>query len=85
MFVSLTLMGMKGRTMAQASSDFPSGYTSEPFDRVVILCPDMLIENLTEGYPILPHFFPSLIRFGKPLAARKLHTSIVGMVFGRRP
>jgi hypothetical protein len=46
LFVALTLTGMKGRTMA-----LPLGYMSEPFDRDVILCPDILIENLTEGYP----------------------------------
>jgi hypothetical protein len=50
-FVTLTLTGVKGRTMALPPSASFSGYMSQPFDRDVILCPDMLIENLTEGYP----------------------------------
>jgi hypothetical protein len=46
--------------MALPQSAFHSGFMSEPFDRYVILCPDMFIENLTEGYPdsstLLPIF-----------------------------
>jgi hypothetical protein len=50
-FVSLTLLGMKGRMMALPQSHFLDRVTSEPFDRDVILSPDMLIENLAEGPP----------------------------------
>jgi hypothetical protein len=50
-FVTLTLLGMKGRTMALPRSLHVYGFMSEPFDRDVILCPDMLMENLAEGPP----------------------------------
>jgi hypothetical protein len=50
-FVTLTLLGMKGRTMALPRNLQVYGFTTEPFDRDVILCPDMLMENLAEGPP----------------------------------
>jgi hypothetical protein len=57
-FVSLTLVGMKGRTMALPQSHFHEGPTTEPFDRDVILCPDMLIENVAEGPPYRSTLLP---------------------------
>jgi hypothetical protein len=45
-FVALTLLGMKGRTMA-----LPYGDASHPFDRDTILCPDILVQNRSEGTP----------------------------------
>lgn len=50
-YVSLTLIGMKGRTMALPQEAFRYGYTTDPFDRDTIFTPDMLVENLNEGYP----------------------------------
>jgi hypothetical protein len=51
-FVTLTLIGMKGRTMALPSNvHYNFDHTSEPFDRDIILCPDVLIENSTDRYP----------------------------------
>jgi hypothetical protein len=57
-FVGLSLLGMKGRTMA-----LPDGYgnlcqESEPFDRSLILCPDVLIQNLEEGSPYRSTMLP---------------------------
>jgi hypothetical protein len=57
-FVSLTLLGMKGRRMALPHSHFNEGVTTEPFDRDVILCPDMLVENLAEGSPYRSTLLP---------------------------
>lgn len=50
-FVALTLTGMKGRVMALPC--FTTSFTtkSDPFDRDVIFCPDVLIQNLSEGSP----------------------------------
>jgi hypothetical protein len=50
-FASLTLVGMKGRTMALPDDPFGWRTTTDPFDRDVILSPDMRIENLAEGFP----------------------------------
>lgn len=50
-FASLTLVGMKGRTMALPDNPYDWRTTTEPFDRDVILSPDMRIENLAEGFP----------------------------------
>lgn len=44
-FVSLSFVGMKGRQMAGPPRHWGA------FDRDVILCPDVRIENLSEGYP----------------------------------
>ena len=57
-FVSLTLLGMKGRTMKLPPSHFDQGVTTEPFDRDVIVCPDMLIENVAEGPPYRSTLLP---------------------------
>jgi hypothetical protein len=44
-FVSLTLIGVKGMTLSMSPD------VSEPFDRDVIVCPDIQIQNLDEGFP----------------------------------
>jgi hypothetical protein len=44
-FVSLTLIGMKGRTMAMPQNWGNMYQFSDPFDREIILCPDMLVQN----------------------------------------
>jgi hypothetical protein len=50
---------MKGRTMALPSNaHYNFGHTSEPFDRDIILCPDVLIENLTDSYPYSSTLLP---------------------------
>jgi hypothetical protein len=60
-FVSLTLVGVKGMVMAlpqdMRSYSFNHSTQSEPFDRDVIVCPDMLAQNLEEGTP-----YPSTLR-----------------------
>jgi hypothetical protein len=56
-FVSLTLVEVKGMSMALPHSAQIWNYTSEPFDRDVILCPDILIQKLEEGSP-----YPSTLR-----------------------
>jgi hypothetical protein len=48
-FVTLTLLRMKGRVMATPNALW--AYTSTPFDRDTILSPDMLIENLRNDSP----------------------------------
>lgn len=48
-FVTLTLLRMKGRVMA--TPDALWAHTSTPFDREIILSPDMLIENLRNNSP----------------------------------
>jgi hypothetical protein len=50
-FASLTLVDVKGLVMwlPQSASSWSS--TSHPFDRGIIVCPDMLMQNLNEGSP----------------------------------
>jgi hypothetical protein len=61
-FVTLTLIGMKGRQMAlpvppyvPRKNDFTHG-----FDREIISCPDVRIENLSEGRPYQTTLLPIL-------------------------
>ena len=56
-FVSLTLMGVKGMVMALPQSAQDWDTKSSQFDRDVIVCPDMLAQNLEEGTP-----YPSTLR-----------------------
>jgi Putative DNA-binding domain len=57
-FVTLTLTGMKGRTMALPEMDSMYRATSERFDRDVILCPDMLMQDLSQGPPYASILLP---------------------------
>jgi hypothetical protein len=50
-FVTLTLIGVKGLVMWLPHSAETWTSKSEPFDRDIIICPDMLIQNLNEGPP----------------------------------
>jgi hypothetical protein len=53
-YVSLTLIGVKGRTMAM-----PRGWEPSPaFDRDVILCPDVLLRNRAEDVPFAETLLP---------------------------
>ena len=46
-YVSLTLIGVKGKTMALPYYGRHLNYQSSPFDRDLILCPDMLVTATT--------------------------------------
>ena len=50
-FVSLTLVGVKGMVMALPEVARHWNYQSDPFDRDVIIGPDMLVQKLEEGFP----------------------------------
>jgi hypothetical protein len=52
-FVGLSLIGMKGKQMALPAphSFFHVKNFTKIFDRDVIICPDVRVENLAEGYP----------------------------------
>jgi hypothetical protein len=53
LFVSLTLIGMKGKPMAMPTFPYVAdrGSFHNTFDRDVIVCPDIRVEKLDEGYP----------------------------------
>jgi hypothetical protein len=51
LFVTLTLVGVKGMTLALPAHLQTWTHRSEAFDRDVIVCPDILIQNLSEGHP----------------------------------
>ena len=55
-FVSLTLLRVKGIMMALPQTAQVWSGQSEPFDRDVIICPDMLIQDLAEAAP-----YPSIL------------------------
>lgn len=59
-FVSLSLLGVKGRRMALpgAGAYPPFSNLRAVFDRDVIACPDVRIENLTEGPPFPTTLLP---------------------------
>lgn len=52
-FLTLTLIGAKGRQMAlpQHYGGAPHGHLSPAFDRDVIVAPDVLLQNVEEGQP----------------------------------
>jgi hypothetical protein len=50
-FVTLSLIGAKGRQMALPNYGPQFGYLSPPFDRDVIVAPDVLLQNVEEGHP----------------------------------
>jgi hypothetical protein len=52
-FVSLTLIGMKGRAISLSVFE-----TSHPFDRDLILCPDVLVQNLSDATPYPSSLLP---------------------------
>jgi hypothetical protein len=52
-FVSLTLIGMKGRAMSLSVFE-----TSHPFDRDLILCSDVLVQNLSDVMPYSAALLP---------------------------
>ena len=56
-FATLTLLDVKGCVMALPSNRPFLKYESDPFDRDIILCPDVLIQNTSEGGP-----YPSTLR-----------------------
>jgi Putative DNA-binding domain len=50
-FVALTLLGVKGRALSLPNYGHDFRKISERFDRDVIVSPDVLIQNLSEGSP----------------------------------
>jgi hypothetical protein len=57
-YVTLTLVGVTGRTMALPYHGSRFNYQSDPFDRDVILCPDVLIRNNVEDEPFAETLLP---------------------------
>lgn len=56
-YATLTLIGVKGMRMAAPYSTRTYKAESAPFDRDIILCSDVLIQNVIEGRP-----YPSTLR-----------------------
>ena len=54
----MTLIGVKGRTMALPNHGIHYNYQSDPFDRDVILCPDVLIRDNVEDEPFAETLLP---------------------------
>ncbi len=50
-FVSLALIGVKGRTLALPQNAVYLSYQSDPFDRDLIVCPDVLLEHSSTDAP----------------------------------
>jgi len=50
-YVTLTLIGVRGRELATGYKLYNNNYLSRPFDRDVILSPDVEVRNLEEGHP----------------------------------
>ncbi len=61
-FLTLTLVGMKGRQMALPDPPYvpPPNDFRHGFDRGIISCPDVRIENLSEGRPYQTILLPIL-------------------------
>jgi hypothetical protein len=57
-FVSLSLLDVKGRTMTLPASSYIYGSTSHPFDRDVVLCPDVLIPRMKGELALSPVLLP---------------------------
>jgi len=59
-FATLTLLGMKDRQMALPQYPYVSapGSFINRFDRDVIFCPDVRMENLAQGYPFASTLLP---------------------------
>ncbi len=57
-YVSLTLVGVRGRTMALPRRLQMLNSVSPPFDRDVIVSPDVMVQNLEEGYPFATTLIP---------------------------
>ena len=53
-FATITLIGVKGRTMVLPQNVVWVSYYSEPFDRDVILCPDVMLEGSPNASILLP-------------------------------
>lgn len=57
-YVTVTLIGVKGRPMALPNHGAHFNYQSEPFDRDVILCPDVLIRDRVDNHPFSETLLP---------------------------
>jgi len=73
-YVSLTLMGVRGMKMSIGERS-----VSQPFDRDVIVCPDMQIQNIEEGYPYPTTLLPIVDAVGRQQGAARPHTNRTGL------
>ena len=57
-YVSLTLVRVRGMMLALPQYAHMWKHTSEPFDRDIVVCPDMQVQNTYEGSPYRTTLFP---------------------------